>query len=769
MRRSDTLHVQNPAPGRFTAVIVTLVLALAPMTALGQTKTPAKAPQSTQKRTASTQTKKPVAKKKADDMAWLEEALKDPELMKAAGHLMERLSSEVQLPAPRTQSRILPRLSDSTMLYGAFPNFGPMLRQSLQIWQQELHDSAALKNFLEKNKLAAGEPKFEEAVQKLIDFSDYVGDELVFTAGVRGKEPSGFVIAEVRKPGLSAFLEHVDQLLSSESKEHLRVFDPQQLQTAADQPGTSSGPMVLVRPDFVVIGTNAATLRQINTQLEKGTGSFTSLPVGKRLAQSYQAGTTTLFGIDLQRLIELIPQGSTQTAQLSMVLDKTGFGDAKYAVMENKSLGKNSNTEMELAFNGPRHGVASWIASSGPLGSLDFMSPKSTIVEAFRLKSPARIFDDIVEIAGPMALQMLPQLEAQFNVNLKQDILSKLGGEIGFEVDSFPTAPAGTQGMTTAQPKFKVMLSVTDANGLQQTLKRLLAQSPLQPEERTEDGVTFYALALPSASGTGQEFDYFFLDGYLVLTTSREAAREAVRLHRSGGSVARAQAQPVKASAFVRQDSSLFLKSMMSQLPPDIAKTLPVTLTQGEPLISTMYAYADETSLRATTNSGVQTEVAMGLIGAAIAIPNFLRSKLTANDSAAASSMRVINTAEVTYSTMYPRKGYASSLAVLGPGPNANCTDGTAAHACLLDEKLGDSNCTAGKWCEKSGYKFTVRGTCTPAGICSGYVATATPLTAGSTGTKSFCSTVDAVIRQHDGPVDAPLTAAQCKMWKPIQ
>jgi len=60
--------------------------------------------------------------------------------------------------------------------------------------------------------------------------------------------------------------------------------------------------------------------------------------------------------------------------------------------------------------------------------------------------------------------------------------------------------------------------------------------------------------------------------------------------------------------------------------------------------------------------------VAIILIIAAIAIPNLLRSKMSANDSAAASTIRTINTSEVTYSTTYPTVGYANTLPKLGPG-----------------------------------------------------------------------------------------------------
>ena len=46
--------------------------------------------------------------------------------------------------------------------------------------------------------------------------------------------------------------------------------------------------------------------------------------------------------------------------------------------------------------------------------------------------------------------------------------------------------------------------------------------------------------------------------------------------------------------------------------------------------------------------------VAIILIIAAIAIPNLLRARIAANESSAASSIRTINTAEVSYLTAYP-------------------------------------------------------------------------------------------------------------------
>ena len=63
--------------------------------------------------------------------------------------------------------------------------------------------------------------------------------------------------------------------------------------------------------------------------------------------------------------------------------------------------------------------------------------------------------------------------------------------------------------------------------------------------------------------------------------------------------------------------------------------------------------------------------VAIILIIAAIAIPNLLRARIAANESSAVSSIRTINTAEVTYQSAYPTVGYAANLVSLGPGAGA--------------------------------------------------------------------------------------------------
>src|ERR1700752_3180413 len=63
--------------------------------------------------------------------------------------------------------------------------------------------------------------------------------------------------------------------------------------------------------------------------------------------------------------------------------------------------------------------------------------------------------------------------------------------------------------------------------------------------------------------------------------------------------------------------------------------------------------------------------VAIILVIAAIAIPSLLRARISANEASAVSSLRALNTAQITYDSSYPTIGYATSLSSLS---GVSCT-----------------------------------------------------------------------------------------------
>jgi type IV pilus assembly protein PilA len=139
--------------------------------------------------------------------------------------------------------------------------------------------------------------------------------------------------------------------------------------------------------------------------------------------------------------------------------------------------------------------------------------------------------------------------------------------------------------------------------------------------------------------------------------------------------------------------------------------------------------------------------VAIILIIAAIAIPNYWKARMLANESAAANAIRTINSAEVTYVSAYPQSGYANLAALGGASP---CT-ATPAQACLIDDNLATATVSPGK----SGYTYLVNV------VVGDYVAAAKPVQVAVSGTKTLCSVNDGVIR-FDASGAAVNTVAGC-------
>lgn len=140
--------------------------------------------------------------------------------------------------------------------------------------------------------------------------------------------------------------------------------------------------------------------------------------------------------------------------------------------------------------------------------------------------------------------------------------------------------------------------------------------------------------------------------------------------------------------------------------------------------------------------------VAVILIIAGIAIPNFIRSKMRANEAGAVANLRTISTASVVYNTTYGA-GFAPSLPALGGNPTTPSTS----QAGLIDSVLSSG--------VKAGYTYSYSPLNDSNGNAVSYSVTADPITPGTTGDRHFYVDQTAVIRSNltttAGPSDMPL------------
>jgi type IV pilus assembly protein PilA len=116
------------------------------------------------------------------------------------------------------------------------------------------------------------------------------------------------------------------------------------------------------------------------------------------------------------------------------------------------------------------------------------------------------------------------------------------------------------------------------------------------------------------------------------------------------------------------------------------------------------------------------------LILAAIAIPNFLRARMAANESSAIASMRTLNAAEMAYSQSHADKGYTCALSD------------------LAEDRLIDNSLSNGR---KAGYAIDLMECSTgdQGGANVKYRVWAHPLVSNQTGVRSFCTDESLVMK----------------------
>jgi type IV pilus assembly protein PilA len=156
--------------------------------------------------------------------------------------------------------------------------------------------------------------------------------------------------------------------------------------------------------------------------------------------------------------------------------------------------------------------------------------------------------------------------------------------------------------------------------------------------------------------------------------------------------------------------------------------------------------------------------VAIISIIAAIAVPGLLRAKMTGNETSAIVSLKTTSVAQTAYSTTCGAGAFASSYTILGTPPG-----GTGES--FISADLGTAAAPV-----KAGYTFALgpgAGSAAGPADCNGtatitnFIATATPMTFNTTGTRSFAVNAGNTVWQLMGaaaptePFGAPATPIQ--------
>lgn len=133
------------------------------------------------------------------------------------------------------------------------------------------------------------------------------------------------------------------------------------------------------------------------------------------------------------------------------------------------------------------------------------------------------------------------------------------------------------------------------------------------------------------------------------------------------------------------------------------------------------------------------------------AVPQFKQHTIHVHETSALQTLVVIRDAEVLYQSRFPRKGFACSLATLGPPPQGQPTSDTAAG--VVDATVASGS--------KDGYNFSIQDCVTQPNTNTvvSYQVVAVPALVGSTGNNAFCSDESGPTKvDHSGNAQACVT-----------
>ena len=538
----------------------------------------------------------------SQEIGWSDDLNHEHAMLAEYGKLREKLEA-IPTPGPRYESKILPLLAPDTVLYIGIPNLGDALQQANQIFQQQLSQSKVLQDWWNKSGNSNQHPTPEELIGQIQAISQYLGDEVVITfrASPGANDHGPILLAEVKQPGLKEYLQnHLAATLSStQSKSDLHVVDQQSLSSLTVG---ERGMIMLVRQNMLVVGGDAASVQQMSAQLDAGATQFAATDFGQRILNVYSQGTETVVAANLGQILN----ASHSQQQESKALQNSGFNDIKYLIATRGEASNHGDNRITVEFSGPRRGIASWLAAPAPVGSLDYVSANAGAAFSFVAKQPALMFDDLFSTIGasdPDFSKGLAAANAELGLNIRDDLVSALGGEVTIALDG-PVLPT---------PSWKAVFEVNQSGTLQVAIEKMVQAANREAQKLNQPGVTlnqaqvggrtFYTIQSQSAGVTAvtTEYDYTFDDGYMIVAPSRALLVAALETHANGMSLARSASfrallpsdNQANFSGMIYQNLSPILKPLASQLNSGQLAMLQQLAMDSKPSVMCAYGESD--------------------------------------------------------------------------------------------------------------------------------------------------------------------------------
>ncbi len=436
-----------------------------------------------------------------DAVSWSPDAENYAALLASFAKIEKEIAG-LPAPAPRTGSHLVQFLPSNTVLYGAVPNPGGTIAQAVVLAEQQSAENPVFRDWWNSG---TGQ-ELKRLIDRIQTVTPLLGDEIVF----------GFVA------GASGANDQIPMVMAE-----LQPGKATELAAALDALRNEAGgiPLPYTLADNLMVASDSQPhLQWVVEHLGEGA----STPFAEAIAARYSRGAGWLLGMDIGPALPAAP--GVAEAEL------TGARQMRHLFVEQRNVRGAEENEVTLTFNGPRMGMASWLASAGSGGAAEYISADAVCALYASTREPKQLFDE---------------LTAQFASSGSSDaegfaaVESKLGpGFAGALAASFGTESAfALEGFAVTGPVWVLAALVNDPATVDGSVQRLVEvfNAELAPENRarqivltqeTVDGRRWTTMktGLSPLSAT-----WTYDGGYLVAASDRAAAQRAIAT-RNGGS-----------------------------------------------------------------------------------------------------------------------------------------------------------------------------------------------------------------------------------------
>lgn len=339
-------------------------------------------------------------------VAWSPDAASYLEVLTSVAKIERELAKfPVEL---RTNATLLQYLPAGLGVYGAVPNPGITISRALALAEDQSPQNATFAAWWNSE---TGQ-ELRQIADRIQSVSPMLGEEIVFGVSIAGANERVPMLMARLQPGKRAELASTLQQLFAEAGE---------------------APSYSMSDDVIVVSDSAAHLSWAVAHLGHGSASQFAAAINER----YKRGVGWIIGMDASSLISIAADEDAPPVELAEMMGMT------HVFLEQRAPAGAEENEATFTFQGPRTGMASWLADAGSSGAAEYLPADALLAGSVSTREPWQLFGEIaaqITKAEPDFATGLATLEEKLGAGFVQDLTSAIGTEAAVAVTGLSTS-----------------------------------------------------------------------------------------------------------------------------------------------------------------------------------------------------------------------------------------------------------------------------------------------------------------------------------------